>query len=159
MGSNPGSGRKCPRLRWYSWARHCTPDCVCHHLIKILIKTFRAKYNNLFFGLKYRRVSVRFLLYKTTARFEISRCYSNAAPHKRAVEAWQCSRQPWLFSNPALCVQPESRALHDCDTQTSLAHTEMILQHVSGVCSSNQQGRGVSYATTLSLNKTSCVSS
>ncbi len=27
MGSNPGSGRKCPRLRWDPWARHRTPDC------------------------------------------------------------------------------------------------------------------------------------
>ncbi len=27
LGSNPGSGRKCPRLRWDPWARHRTPNC------------------------------------------------------------------------------------------------------------------------------------
>lgn len=92
-----------------------------------------AKYNNLFFGLKYRHVSVRFSLYKTTAHFEISRCYSNPVPHKRAVEAWEL----WLLSNPALCLQPESRALHYWETQTSLSHTEM--QHEGQFCSISQE--------------------
>ncbi len=27
MGSNLGSGRNCPRLRWDPWARHQIPDC------------------------------------------------------------------------------------------------------------------------------------
>lgn len=111
--------------------RHNTKYCNAIQIWQNVLFFLRAKYNHFFFGLKYRHDSVRFLLYKTTTHFEISHCNDNPALHKSAVEAWQCSREPWLLSNPALCLQ-----LHYCETQTSLSHTER--QQEGKFCSISQ---------------------